>query len=126
MAVPATWPCLSVTRACCALVPARRSYPFATRARSLFLLVCYSYSSRYSLLLLLATPTWRKYEHPRARALPWAPPPTGTGTALGAPPGLPLCCSCPYPSMCSYPCLSLPDARRLGRWLQIGIEGLVR
>ena len=28
MAVPATWPCLSVTRACCALVPARRSYPF--------------------------------------------------------------------------------------------------
>ena len=44
MAVPATWPCLSVTRACCALVPARRSYPFATRARSLFLLVCYSYS----------------------------------------------------------------------------------
>ena len=75
MAVPATWPCLSVTRACCALVPARRSYPFATRARSLFLLVCYSYSSRYSLLLLLATPTWRKYEHPRARALPWVRPP---------------------------------------------------
>ena len=111
MAVPATWPCLSVTRACCALVPARRSYPFATRARSLFLLVCYSYSSRYSLLLLLATPAWRKYEHPRARALPWAPPPTGTGTALGAPPGLPLCCSCPYPSMCSYPCLSLMAGR---------------
>ena len=74
MAVPAAWPCLSVTRACCALVPARRSYPFATRARSLFLLVCYSYSSRYSLLLLLATPTWRKYEHPRARELPGARP----------------------------------------------------
>jgi hypothetical protein len=86
MAVPATWPCLSVTRACCALVPARRSYPFATRARSLFLLVCYSYSSRYSLLLLLATPTWRKYEHPRARALPWAPPPHGHGHCPGCAP----------------------------------------
>ena len=95
MAVPATWPCLSVTRACCALVPARRSYPFATRARSLFLLVCYSYSSRYSLLLLLATPSRRSTSTPRARALPWARPPTGTGTARGAPPGYPCVARAP-------------------------------
>ena len=99
-AVPVAYPRPPVTRACCALVPARRSYPSATRARSLFLLVCYSYSPRYSLLLWLATPSWRSTstpatptwrttstpghghypgcEHPRARALPgvrpWATP----------------------------------------------------
>ena len=53
MAVPATWPYLPVTCASCALVPARCSYPFATRARSLFLLNSYSYSPGYSFLGVL-------------------------------------------------------------------------
>jgi len=92
-------------------VPARRSYPPATRARPLFLLVRYSCpgGARY--------PFVAKYEH--ARYYPYVakyehPPGTGTTRGESTPvhypgcdPGLPLCCSCPYPSMRSYPCLCL-------------------
>ena len=69
----ATYSRPSVTRACCVSVPARRSYPCATRARSLFLLVWCSYSVGYPLLGVLATPSWGRHPTGRAVPLPVAP-----------------------------------------------------
>ena len=66
-------------------MPARRSYPSATRARSLFLLVCYSYSSatrarpggaRY--------PFVAKYEHARYPYVAKYEHPPGAGTTRDA------------------------------------------
>ena len=105
------------------LLPVRYSCPLAFPTRLLLLLASLlaplwlATPSRRS-TSTPATPTWQTTSTPRARALPGVQAPPGTGTTQGAStprhghypgfdPGLPLCCSCPYPSMCSYPCLCL-------------------
>ena len=108
----------SRTRARPLLAPVVRSCPRgapnppATRARSLFLLVCYSYSPATRARGVLATPswrststpatpTWRSTSTPRARALPGVRAPPGTGTTRGANPG--------------YPCVARPPTRPCAR-----------
>ena len=70
-------------------MPARRSYPSATRARSLFLLVCYSYSSATRARGVARYPFVAKYEHARYPYVAKYEHPPGTGTTRGATPGYP-------------------------------------
>ena len=92
----------------------RGSYPFATRSRSLFLLVSYFYSPGYPFLGVLILPVVSRASTTSTllysfRGQARAPP--GTGTAPARDPQLPLPCSSPYPPVCSYPYVPLPQPR---------------
>ena len=92
------------------LVPARFSYSSATPTRPLLVPGGCSLPLRGE---VRARPLPLRGEV-RARPLPLrgevrAPP--GHGHYPGCDPGLPLCCSCPYPSMCSCPLLPLTGRR---------------
>ena len=71
-----------------------------------------------SLSISISRALLSKYEHARYPDVANHEHPPGIGTTRGAStpghghysgfdPGLPLCYSCSYPSMCSYPCLSI-------------------
>ena len=92
--------------------PARYSRLLCARARAALLPVRYSCpgGARY--------PFVAKYEHARYPCVAKYEHPPGTGTTRGAStpghghypgcePGLPVCCSSTYPSMCSCPSLPL-------------------
>ena len=113
MAVLVRYSRLLGARARALLLPVRHSCPLAFPTRLLLLIVSLlaPFVARY--------PFVAKYEHARYPYVANHEHPPGTGTTriastpghghyAGCDPGLPLCCSCPYPSMCSYPCLCLP------------------
>ena len=88
----------------------RYSFPlaFPTRLQLLLVSLLAPFVARYSFVA--------KYEYARYPYVANHEHPPGTGTTRGestpvhypgCDPGLPLCCSCPYPSMRSYPCLCL-------------------
>jgi len=104
---------LLCARARVALLPVRYSCPLAFPTRLLLLLASLiaPFVARYPFVAKYEDaryPYVANHEHPPGMGTIRGASTPGHGHYPGCDPGLPLCCSCPYPPMCSYPCLCYP------------------